>query len=338
MKEYEIKLTFEELKNIHKIFLIFSSCKDFIDFFKATIENKKILIKKNKENRITIEFMTDYLFKQNIIKFELEQKRMNFELVIHDLYQKYSILETNYKKVIEENKKIKEENQKIKNEVEKKFKIIEDENKNLINRINNLELKINSSNKNLISIKNNNISFSIDSTIIEKNDEFDMIYSAIKQRMNKEIKEVKKIYQATKDGGDPETFHKLCDGISNTLVLYKSAGNRRFGGFTSKCWKSNNDSFYDENCFLFSLDTMKIYNSKDDNIGIECYLSEGPNFISKSYYIINMSENALREKTLKTFETKHKDLFDGDEHALSEDGKFEGIYAIEYEILQIIFE
>ena len=45
------------------------------------------------------------------------------------------------------------------------------------------------------SIKKNNISLSIDSTIIEKN-EFEMIYSSIKERMNKEIKEIKKLYQA----------------------------------------------------------------------------------------------------------------------------------------------
>ena len=327
MKEYEIKLTFDELKIMHKIFLTISSSKDFIDFIKASLENKKILIKKNKENQMIIELIVEYLFKQNIIKFELNQKKMNLELSIQDLYQKFTYLEMNYKKVIEENKNIKN-----------KFKILEDENKNLINRINNLELKINSPNKNLISIKKNNIPFSIDSEIIEKNDELDMLYSAIKERMNKEIKEIKKLYQATKDGGEPEIFHKLCDDISNTLVLYKSAGNRRFGGFTSQCWKSKNHSLDDKNCFLFSLDRMKIYNSKDDNFGIEDYSNEGPNFIRNGYYIININKNALREKTLKTFETRHKNIFGEDEHALSEDGKFEGICAKEYEVLQIIFE
>ena len=44
MKEYEIKITFDELKVIHKIFLTFGSSQDFIDFIKATIENKKMSI------------------------------------------------------------------------------------------------------------------------------------------------------------------------------------------------------------------------------------------------------------------------------------------------------
>jgi len=67
MKEYEIKLTFDELKDFHKIFLTLNSSQDFIDFIKATIENKKILIKKYKDNQITIELMVEHLFKQNII-------------------------------------------------------------------------------------------------------------------------------------------------------------------------------------------------------------------------------------------------------------------------------
>ena len=49
MKEQEIKLTFDELKNLHKIFLTINSCKDFLDFINAIIENKKILIKKIKK-------------------------------------------------------------------------------------------------------------------------------------------------------------------------------------------------------------------------------------------------------------------------------------------------
>ena len=351
MKEYENKLTFDELKNIHKIFLTLSSYKDFIDFINAMIENKKIMIKENKENQITIEFIVEYLFKQNIIKFELNQKKMNYELSIQDLYQKFSNLEISYKKVIEENKnireecnKIKEENkllkqeyQNFKNEMEKRFKIMENENKNSINRTNNLELKINPSNVNLNSIKKNNISLSIDSTIIEKN-EFDMIYSAIKERMNKEIKEIKKLYQASKDGDDSETFHKLCDNIPNTLVLYKSEGNRRFGGFASQCWKSNSYSIEDKNCFLFSLDKKKIYCSKNNYIRICNNGYDGPSFAKDIFYIINIKSNALTEETLRTTELKHNDIFDGDEYALSECGSFGYACLKEYEVFQIIFE
>ena len=52
------------------------------------------MVKKNKDNQITIELMVDHLFKQNIIKFDLIKKKMNLELIIQDLYQKMEKIET----------------------------------------------------------------------------------------------------------------------------------------------------------------------------------------------------------------------------------------------------
>ena len=91
---------------------------------------------------------------------------------------------------------------------------------------------------------------SINSVIMEK-DELDTITSVIKERIKKEIKQITKIYQSTKDGCESTIFHKMCDNIKNTLVLYKSEGNRRFGGFSSECWKSKGERIIDKNCFLF---------------------------------------------------------------------------------------
>ena len=250
MKEYEIKLTFDELKDFHKIFLTLNSSQDFIDFIKATIENKKILIKKYKDNQITIELMVEHLFKQNIIKFDLIKKKMNLELIIQDLYQKMEKIETcknfemNSKKKVteggktfggentkmkedinnlkEDNKKIKEDNEimkegnkkmredidKLKEEnkiikqeneklitenfqIKENIKYINNENINLINKVNNLEKIINSFKNYLITLNTNKNSISIDSAIMEKN-ELEMVKSAIEQKMNKKIKEIKK--------------------------------------------------------------------------------------------------------------------------------------------------
>lgn len=89
-----------------------------------------------------------------------------------------------------------------------------------------------------------------------------MIIPAIKERMNKEIKNITKLYQLSIDGDDPLIFHNKCDYIPNTLILYNSEGNRRFGGFASKSWNSENEEIIDKNCFLFSLDNKKIYPPK----------------------------------------------------------------------------
>ena len=113
-----------------------------------------------------------------------------------------------------------------------------------------------------------------------------MIEKAIKERMKKEIKEIKKLYQATIDGDEPSIFHKKCDNITNTLILYKSAGKRRFGGFASKCWNSNGQSIMDKNCFLFSLDSKNIYYmNNSEYYFLERSYSIGPSFSDGLIYI-----------------------------------------------------
>ena len=330
MKEYEKILSLNELKQMHTIFLGLNSCKDFVDYMKALIENNKLLIKKNSENKIIIELTVEYLFKQNIIKIDLNPKKINFELIAQDLYKKLSGLVQENQKIKEENEILKKEIQIIKGEIntlkDNNIKM-EEANKKYENKINNLEEIINQLKYDLIGF-----------TIIESKSEFDMIESAIKQRMNKQIKGIKKIYQATIDGGDPEIFHKKCDNIPNTLTLFKSAGKRRFGGFASECIKSDKKIIEDKNCFLFSLDKKKIYPPKGNNYKIDNYLYKGPNFIYQgSYCILIDSKNAITNKTLKTYESGHKDIFENDPNALSEEGKGEGIYAEEYEVFQILF-
>ena len=330
MREYEIKLTLNEIKQIHKIFLVLSSCKEFIDFIKVLIKNQKLSIKKSIESQITIEFTVDYLYKQYLIKIDLLQKAINFELIALDLYKKISILNKSFKNLENNYKFIKEENQAIKKE-----------NMNIKDRIKNLEDIILSLKQEKIKINNKtekiSLPISINSAIMEKN-EFLMIYSEIKLKMNKEIKEIKKLYQATRDGDEPYIFHEKCDNIANTLVLYKSAGNRRFGGFTSECWTSKGETKLDKNSFLFSLDQKKIYPPNNNNYyEIECYPDEGPNFISDGHYCIQIRDNPLKKKSLFTNEKGHKEMFYGEINALSEDGNFNGIYSKEYEVFQIIF-
>ena len=58
-------------------------------------------------------------------------------------------------------------------------------------------------------------------------DELNFIKTTMKYRLNKEIKELKKLYKATIDGDSAKMFHSKCDGIRNTLVIIKSVGNRR---------------------------------------------------------------------------------------------------------------
>ena len=341
MNEYEIILTLNELKQIHKIFSMFNSCQDFLDYMKALIENNKLSINNTLESQITIELIVEYLFKQNIIKIDLNKKKVNIELIAKDLFNKISSLSENYSNLIQENKKIKEENKNLNEEI----KNLKEENKNIKDKMGNLEDIINSLKKDITMLKdmNNSINLKItlnnhiDSVIMEKS-EFDMIKTALQKRMNKEIKKIKKLYQATIDGSGPEIFHKKCDNIPNTLILCKSAGNRRFGAFVSECWEIGPRDKLDKNCFLFSLDRQKIYYPKNNTyFELACYSSNGPSFANDGTYCIRLYKNALLTNNLKTNEKDLKELFDGNINALSEDGNFIGVFAKEYEVFQILF-
>ena len=54
-------------------------------------------------------------------------------------------------------------------------------------------------------------------------------------------------------------FHNRCNGISNTLTFIKTKNGRKFGGFASQRWHSNDAWINDNNAFLFSLDYFECY-------------------------------------------------------------------------------
>ena len=317
-EEYETKLSLEELKQMHKALCILNSCQEFLDYIKSLVENKKISINKIDENKISIKIIIEYLLKQSSIDIILKKKNISFDLIAKDLYQQISILKSNYNKVNEKNLFLEEE-----------IKDIKKENKNMKDIIIKFEEYILENNINKISN-------------IIKDDEFIIIKKEIEERINKKIKDFKKLYQATIDGGEAINFHNKCDNIPNTLILIESAGNRRFGGFASLCWGSPIwSSNYDKNCFLFSLDKKKIYPPKNNNYyEIVSRKKEGPNFSLNSTSCLSIGENAIKYKGLKTNESETRifdDLFNNDSNALSEDGKFDGINAKDYEVFQIIF-
>ena len=224
-----------------------------------------------------------------------------------------------------------------------------------------MKLLIEPLNKRFKEININKYTTYNDKSVIMKEEELNFINQALKFRINKEVKEIRKLYQATVHGDSANSFHSKCDEIPNTLVIIKSAGNRRFGGFTTKKWSSEDKYYYvtDKNAFLFSLDKQKIYpyNGKENyNSGenqkyaIGKYKHSGPMF--GGYYIYNNNNyvnnfdifiysNCIQgEKSSYTYESNSNSCYDfyGDKNALSEDGKQGGIYIAEYEVFQVIFE
>ena len=153
---------------------------------------------------------------------------------------------------------LKKQNEKLNNEVATMKK----EHKDLLN-------KVKEQNEEIINLKED--IFNLSNRIMKK-DEEKTIFPEIEKRMKKKIKKLKKIYQATIDGGDPINFHSKCHNIENTLVLIKSELQERFGGFTPIPWKSDKKGVYipdpDNKTFIFSLDKNSIVSLRNSNYAV----------------------------------------------------------------------
>ena len=302
------------------------SCKDFINYLKKLSEMNKISLV-NKVKAIIIKFEAEFMFIKHLIEIELLNKNQNLEIMEKEL------------------KELRQENSELK----KRIEVLESKNENLIEEqknkykeftkeINNLKVEVNEM-KISLGTKNNINKIKIDneSAIMEETD-FDMINKAIKSRLDKDVKELIKLYQATVDGDKAINFHSRCDNIANTLVLYKSAGNRRFGGFTTQKWSSPPkwECKDDPYAFVFSLDKQKIYSYKNNGKAIMTNKDCGPCF--GGVCDIAVLSNSLKEKKLYTCESDQRcDYnYDGDINALSEDGKAGCVNALEFEVFHVV--
>jgi len=319
----ELEILKEKLKDYEENYVR----KDFS--FEEKI--KEIMDKQNKENMESINI------KMNLIEEENKNLKSEVEKLKDEINEIKSKEEENLKNEVEKLKdeineiKSKEE-ENLKNEVEKlideinEIKSKKEENTFLEKEIGKIRKEI----KYLESGKK------INSAIIKEN-EFDFIELALKNRINKPILSIEKIYQATIDGGDPAIFHSNCDKIRNTLTFIKSAGNRRFGGFTSLFWESTKQDKVknDRNAFLFSFDKQKIYPIRNDSkTAIRCKKEWGPCFGGGKD--IGIMGNPIEEKVLKTHQASYS--YNGEMDALSEVNDHSGITADEVEVFRINFK
>ena len=189
------KMSLSEIKNKHQIFCVFNSCKDFSDYIKALFDNKKLSIKKSNDS-ISIAMNIEYLFKQEIIEISLKEKNVSVNDLNNNLIKEINNLKSitlNLEEKINKQNceiiKLKEENNILKEEIGN-IKIITGYND---------------------YIESQDLS---NHSVIINNNEGKIIIEAIKCRLNKSKISFKKIYQASKDGGEPSIFHLKCDKIS----------------------------------------------------------------------------------------------------------------------------
>jgi len=113
--------------------------------------------------------------------------------------------------------------------------------------------------------------------IIHKYAEIDDIVSKIQDILAKGVK-FTLAYKAFDIGDSAKDFHEKCDPLDMSLVLIETDKDVRFGGFTTQSWGGTNQKKKDNNAFVFSLETNKIFEIFPDEPAIGCYPKFGPVF------------------------------------------------------------
>ena len=144
----------------------------------------------------------------------------------------------------------------------------------------------------------------IEKNIIKNPNELEEISTRIQKILNKKNVKYKLLYKASADGDTSTKFHEKCDNVTNTLILIKASGDKRFGGFTTRSWEGDNVNKVDNDCFIFSIDKMKIYEIIKGKNAIKCDPDLGPVFINQIKLLDKcFTQGGTTNKKGKTFRT-----------------------------------
>ena len=156
--------------------------------------------------------------------------------------------------------------------------------------------------------KINNKSFSVDSSIISGYSEFDFIIHYLKKKINKEIIDSIRIYQATENGATAADFHRECDQNTNIIVLIKTNDGKKFGGYTSVGFSNFYRSYHDDTAFLFSINKREIYPNIKGKSAVDSFYNFGPCFSGDSIKIYDnfLKNGGVTVKNSGNFETNEE--------------------------------
>eukprot|EP01080_Neovahlkampfia_damariscottae_P003984 gene3984-7240_t len=133
------------------------------------------------------------------------------------------------------------------------------------------------------------------------------------------------LYQASKNDFTAVTFHKLCDGNANTVVVIKSHNGNIFGGYAELPWTSTSTYAYDTRSFIFSLKNkngkapVKFANNTNNRMsnygapsygptfggGHDLYICNNSNKTKSSYSNLGHSFKTLQSMKYATNEAKN---------------------------------
>ena len=303
---YQESFTLDNLQKLSKCFRFFDTIDETIDALKDVIEANKISIKKDLD-------ILNFMVKFNIagkgeeeVNLKLSKNSLSIGKIVEGLIEQIN----------EMKKEIKQNKEEIK------------QNKEEIKRINE---------KLDILFKGKAKPDNIDSKIIKKNEELNLISDRIRNTellKNKKIK-YKLLYRGTRDGMNASSFHQKCNSIPNTVSIIQTTKGYKFGGYAEKTWENHNGTYIkDDKSFVFSIDYMKIYNHVNGTNAILHNNYFGPTF-GHCFYLRNDFSKNENDTNGKNNANKCYSGFNRD-YELNDGEKYFSV--AEVEVFQIILE
>ena len=182
------------------------------------------------------------------------------------------------------------------------------------------------------------VQFSGDSSnIIYLMDDLQFVFNHIKKNDSLfQFNNLKLLYRGSRDGDKTKKCHELCDNKENVLIIIKSDIGNIFGGYSKIGFKTNNNAQYlvDNNCFLFSFDSKKIYPSIK-NMQHICHINDTCGLCfngSMSFF-----NNFMKEKVNLLFKESIRDYFNNLDEPCEMNGGKDKFRCLELEVFQFTY-
>lgn len=319
---YEKEFAIEKIKE-NKAFAFHETIDEILsEIFPLIGEGKTHLYEDIKDETKFINIIFDLPSKKfNTIEFFIEEKKKTDIEKINELYNI----------VITQNKLI--------NDLKSEIDILKNKQNNLGNEFNEMKKKMENladSQKKVLENKKfeNNLLVNLNSSIIKSLEEINFIIEKIKNNKKYKNKTITLtlLYKARRDGGLSSDFHNKCDGKVQQLIFIKTTEGEIFGGYTKEGFRSRDDSIKDENAFVFSLSSKKIFNSKKGQNAIYDKNSYGPYFSNHMIHI----ESKMLETRSETCSISDS-YFDGMKINYEINNGEKYFYIQEIEVYQVLF-
>ena len=273
----ELKINFfqniynlEELKNLDKSFRSFDTIDEALSGFISILESNKYDLNIKENGKIFLILEIPKLGKgEEKVNIEMKKNLFSFQSICKNLIKKINNLDKQMSDLMKEINILKEENKK-KDLIINELKEWKEENKRkylIIDELKEWKDKIEKEGKEKEKEEKEKeekerIKAIVDSKIIEKKEELDLLINRLRKNINFNNISFKLIFRGTEDGKYSKDFHRKCDRIGKTISIIKTIKGYKFGGYAEKPWSSDGYHWItdDEKAFVFSLNHMKVYN------------------------------------------------------------------------------